>query len=299
MKLKHYGKYYSVFYIFNIIFLSFLALLCILPLVNILAVSLSSSHYVAAGRVNFFPVGFTQASYQIALRDPRFWNSFRISMHRTILGSAVNLLLTILVAYPMSKDTKYFPSRNRYMMYIFITMMFSGGLVPTFLIVHYTGLIDNVWSLILPGAVNAWFIVLMLNFFRQLPKEIEEAAIIDGAGHLRILFRIILPVSKASIATIALFAMVGHWNSWFDGMIYMRTLATRPLATYLQSLLTADVARELGRHMPEEAQRYMALLNTRTLRAAIVFLNALPIIMVYPFLQKYFAKGLVLGSVKG
>ncbi|MCL2362824.1 MAG: carbohydrate ABC transporter permease [Defluviitaleaceae bacterium] len=299
MKLKHYGRFYSVFYVFNIIFLSVLALLCILPLINILAVSFSTSHYVVAGRVSFWPVGFTRASYYIALSDPRFWGSFSISMQRTIIGGVVNLLMTIFVAYPMSKDTKYFPARNRYMMYVFITMMFSGGLVPTFLVVHYTGLIDTIWALILPGAVNAWFIVLMLNFFRQLPKEIEEAAIIDGAGHMTILFKIVLPVSKASIATIALFAMVGHWNSWFDGMIYARTLARRPLATYLQSLLTADVAREMARHMPAEAQHYMSLLNTRTLRAAIVFLNALPIIMVYPFLQKYFAKGLVLGSVKG
>ncbi|MCL1787573.1 MAG: carbohydrate ABC transporter permease [Defluviitaleaceae bacterium] len=299
MKLQHYGRFYKVFYVINILFLAFLAALCILPLINILAVSLSTSHYVAAGRVSFWPVGFTNASYAIALRDARFWNSFSISVQRTVIGSAVNLFMTILVAYPLSKDSKYFPGRNRYMMFVFITMMFNGGLVPTFLVVHYTGLIDSIWSLILPGAVNAWFIVLMLNFFRQLPKEIEEAAIIDGAGHMTILWKIILPVSKASIATITLFAMVSHWNSWFDGMIYMRTLATRPLATYLQSLLTADVARELGRHMPAEAQRYMSLLNTRTLRAAIVFLNALPIIMVYPFLQKYFAKGLVLGSVKG
>ena len=295
MKLSHYGKFYSIFYICNLIFLIALALLCVLPLINILSVSLSTSHYAAAGLVSFWPVGFTTASYDVALGDPRFWNAFLISINRTVIGSAINLILTILVAYPLSKDTRYFPARNRYMMYIFITMMFHGGLVPTFLVVFHTGLYDSLWALILPGAVNAWFIVLMLNFFRQLPKEIEEAAIIDGANHVIILFRIILPVSKASIATITLFAMVGHWNSWFDGMIYSRTPAGYPLATYLQSLLTVDVARQ----MPQQAAEIMALLNTRTLRAAVVFLNALPIIMVYPFLQKYFAKGLVLGSVKG
>jgi putative aldouronate transport system permease protein len=182
------------------------------------------------------------------------------------------------------------------MMYFFITMCFSGGLVPGYLVVYYTGLLDSVWSLIIPGAVNAWNVVLMLNFFRQLPKEMEEAAIIDGAGHIRILTSIVLPVSKASIATITLFCLVGHWNEWFGGMIYMRRQQFRPLATYLQSLLNIDTARTM---ISSEDREILNRLNTKTLRAALVFVNALPIILVYPFLQKHFAKGLVLGSVKG
>jgi putative aldouronate transport system permease protein len=180
-------------------------------------------------------------------------------------------------------------------MFVFITMIFGGGLVPGFLVVYYTGLYNTIWALIIPGAVSGWNIVLMLNFFRQLPKEIEEAAIIDGASHVTILWRIILPVSKASIATITLFCLVGHWNDWFGGMLYMRTSSNYPLATYLQSLLSIDAAR----YMTNTNKEIMALLNTKTLKAALVFINAFPIIAVYPFLQKYFAKGLVLGSVKG
>ena len=182
------------------------------------------------------------------------------------------------------------------MMYFFITMCFSGGLVPGYLIVYYTGLLNTIWALIIPGAVNTWFVVLMLNFFRQLPKELEEAAIIDGAGHMTILYTIILPVSKASIATITLFCLVGHWNDWFSGMLFMQRAANRPLATYLQSLLSIDTARTV---VSAANREILDRLSTKTLRAALVFINAMPIIMVYPFLQKYFAKGLVLGSVKG
>jgi putative aldouronate transport system permease protein len=292
---KFNGKYYFIFTIFNTLLLVALAATCILPMVNVLAVSFSASEFAAAGRVRFWPMGTTTASYEVAVSDPRFWNSFRISLFRTIAGTAINVLLTILAAYPLSKSKEYFPSRGRYVMFIFITMVFSGGLVPNFLVVFYTGLYNTIWALIIPGAASAWNIVLMMNFFRQLPKEMEEAAIMDGAGHIRILWSIFLPVSKASIATITLFCIVGHWNDWFGGLLYMRTMSGYPLATYLQSLLAGDVAR----FMSQADQELMAQFNTKTLKAALIFINAAPIIMVYPFLQKYFAKGLVLGSVKG
>jgi putative aldouronate transport system permease protein len=295
-KIKYFGKYYWIFYYLNIIVLVSLALLCILPIINILAVSLSSAPYAAAGRVRFWPLGFTTSSYQIAMGDDKFWASLRLSVVRSISGTAINLLFTILAAYPLSKDNKYFPARGRYMMFLFITMCFSGGLVPGYLVVYHTGLLNTIWALLIPGAVNAWYVILMLNFFRQLPKEMEEAAIVDGANHMTILIRIILPVSKASIATITLFCLVGHWNDWFGGMLYLARADVKPLATYLQAMLNIDTARTL---MTDEARRLMNLMNTKTLRAALVFINALPIIMVYPFLQKYFAKGLVLGSVKG
>jgi putative aldouronate transport system permease protein len=292
---KFNGKGYYIFDNINTLFLIALAAICILPLVNVLAVSFSSPEYAAAGRVWFMPRGATTSSYKAALGDARFWNSLRISLFRTVVGTAINILLTILAAYPLSKDNKAFPSRNRYVMYLFVTMVFSGGLVPGFLVVYYTGLYNTVWAMIIPGAVNAWNIVLMMNFFRQLPKEMEEAAIIDGAGQMTILWRIFIPVSKASIATITLFCIVGHWNEWFGGLLFMRTMSGYPLATYLQSLLAGDVAR----FMTQAGQEMMARFNTKTLKAALVFINAAPIIIVYPFLQKYFAKGLVLGSVKG
>jgi len=174
--------------------------------------------------------------------------------------------------------------------------MFSGGLIPTYLIVHFTGLLNTIWALVIPGAAGIWNCVLMLNFFRSLPKEMEEAAIVDGANHWDLLLRIILPVSKPVLATVALFVIIGHWNAWFDGMIYMRTMSNRPLQTYLQSLLTIDLAM-IGDFRTQELAARMT--TTKTLRAAMVFVTALPIMSVYPFLQKHFTKGLVLGSVKG
>jgi putative aldouronate transport system permease protein len=287
--------WYTLFQIFNYTFLILLALACILPMIHLLAVSLSSSNKAAAGAVSLWPVEFTTRSYAIVLKDKAFWKAMSVSFQRIIVGGAISLTLTILAAYPLSRGSDVFKARKYYVWYIFFTMLFGGGLVPGFLIVHYTGLMDTIWALTIPGAVSAWNIILMLNFFRQLPKELTEAARVDGAGHWTTLFRIILPISKPVIATVTLFIVVGHWNSWFDGMLFMRSPDKYPLQTYLQSMLTIDVTQFLS----PELRRYFDSVSTRTLRAAQIFIGAFPILCAYPFLQKYFTKGLVLGSVKG
>ena len=286
---------YKIFSAVNILFLSILAILCVAPIANLLAISFSESHYASAGLVKFWPMGFTTAPYQLAFSNKIFWNALRISVGRVILGTSITFVLNVLTAYPLSKSVSVFPARRYYIWYYFFPSMFGGGLIPTFLIVKFTGLYDTIWALVLPGAAGIWNCLMLLNFFRALPKELEEAAIVDGAGHLTILFRIFLPVSKACLVTIMLFTMVGHWNSWFDGMIYMSGTSHYPLQTYLQSLINIDLTKITdfdARNLAEKA-------SPKTLKAAMVFITALPILMVYPLLQKHFAKGIILGSVKG
>ncbi|MNJ53144.1 Inner membrane ABC transporter permease protein YcjP [compost metagenome] len=214
-----------------------------------------------------------------------------------MLGVSVNLVFTILVAYPLSKEAAVFRSRTAYAWIFVFTMLFSGGLIPGYLVVKNMGLLDSIWALVIPGAVPIFNVLLMLNFFRGLPRELEEASWMDGAGHLRTLWSVYLPISLPSIATVTLFSLVGHWNAWFDGMIYMRSPEHYPLATYLQSILQ-QVTVSMENVTLEEA----ALLNqvsNRTTQASQIFLSILPIMAIYPILQKYFVHGLVVGSVKG
>ncbi|GBG10528.1 putative ABC transporter permease, partial [Paenibacillus agaridevorans] len=184
--------------------------------------------------------------------------------------------------------------RTKYVWYFVITMFFGGGVIPTYIIVKETMLLNTIWALIIPGALNVWSAVLMLNFFRGIPKEMEEAALIDGAGHWSILWKIYLPVSLPSIATIGLFTIVGHWNSWFDGIIYMNSPEKYPLQSYLYTLVKSINFKMITAQDISTLQN----LSEKTLRTAQIFLGALPIMLVYPFLQKYFVKGITIGSVK-
>lgn len=288
-------KGYKIFTVFNYIFVISAAIICLFPIINVFAVSLSSPNRAAAGAVWLLPKDFTLESYRFVLRSGNFWAAMFVSIQRVILGTGIGMLLTIMCAYPLSKNTDEFRGRRIYVWIYFFTMLFSGGLVPSFLIVHYTGIMDTIWALVLPSAVNTWNIILMLNFFRGLPRELEEAAFLDGAGHWNILWRIFVPLSKPAIATIGLFVIVGHWNAWFDGMLYMKKPYHYPLQTYLQSMLTIDVSRFLT----TEHQNIIAKLSPKTIRATQVCVATIPILCVYPFLQKYFTTGLVLGSVKG
>ena len=208
------------------------------------------------------------------------------------------MIFTILAAYPLSKTKAEFPCRNVASWFFFVPMIFSGGLVPWFLVVNETHLLNTIWALILPGAVPVFNVIILLNFFRQLPKELSESAFIDGAGHWTVLFRIYLPLSVPALATLVLFVAVGHWNSWFDGLILMQDPKNYPLQTYLQSLIVSTNAEAL-QHATKEQLQMLSRISDRTLKDSQIFIAAVPILAVYPFLQKYFMKGLVLGSVKG
>lgn len=291
------SKARKVFLVFDIVILSLLSLTCILPFVNLLAVSFSGSTAVAGGKVVFWPVDFTTYSYEFALKGGKFFKALLISIERVVLGVGVNLILMIITAYPLSKSKQKLKGRNIYMIFFVITMLINGGLIPTYLLVVKLGLKNSIWSLILPGALPVYNMIILMNFMRNMPAEIEEAAMIDGAGVFRILVQIILPLLKPALATVGLFCMVSHWNDWFGGMIYMNKPEDYPLQTYLQTLL-----QNFEQMMQKSSNDYASLLsmmNVRTGRAAQMFLGALPIMLVYPFLQKYFTQGLVLGSVKG
>lgn len=272
--------------------LALLSLLCMMPIIHILAVSFSGSAPATAGLVKFWPVQFTLSSYEYVMNKPEFFRAFGVSVQRIGLGVTLNIFLAVIIAYPLSKEITVFRARTLYTWIFVFTMLFSGGLIPTFLTIKATGLLDTIWALVLPGAVPIFLVILLLNFFRGIPRELEEAAFMDGAGHWTTLWRIFVPLSLPSLATITLFSTVNHWNAWFDGFIYMNRPEHMPLQTYLRSVV---IDRDTTLQNLPELQE----VTDRTSIAAQVFLGSLPILLVYPFLQRFFIKGMVLGSVKG
>jgi putative aldouronate transport system permease protein len=290
----------KVFLAAAFVYLTTISLLCVLPFVNLLAISFSNKNAVAMGQVTFWPVGFTLSSYKFITYNSAFLRALMVSIQRVILGVGINLLLIVLTAYPLSKEKNEFRLRSVYSWFFVLTILFTGGLIPSYLVVRYTGIRDTIWALVLPGALPVFSMLVVMNYMRGLPKELSEAAYIDGASHLQTLLRIILPVSTPTIATVALFAFVGHWNNWFDGLIYMAKVDHYPLQTYLQTVvIKPEVFFTNTRNVSQSLLTLLAMVDARTSAAAQLFLGTIPILCVYPFLQKYFASGLVMGSVKG
>lgn len=285
----------GVFNIFNYALMIFLALTCLLPFIHVLAVSFSDSPSASAGRVGLWPVNFNLDSYIFAFRKKRFLTSMLTSVNRVCLGVFFNTLLTILTAYPLSKPQKELRGRTLFSWFIVLTMLINGGLIPTYMVVMGTGLRNSIWALILPGAVPVFNVVVLLNFFKQIPRELEESAFLDGAGQWRILARIFVPLSIPALATLVIFQAVGHWNEWLSGLIYMDSIDRYPLASYMQNILV----RPNFDNMSVEEIKQVLNISNRSFSAAQIMISTLPIITVYPFLQRYFVKGLVLGSLKG
>lgn len=290
------NKRISAFDVILAVGLGVVCVTCVLPFVHLLAVSFSSSSAVAAGRVGFLPVEFTTASYEYVISGGRFLRAMAISLERVFWGTLLNLLLMVLTAYPLSKQELV--GRKFFVVFFVITMLIGGGMIPTYLLVSNMGLKDTIWSLILPGALPVYNMIILMNFIRGLPHELEEAASIDGANAFQTLWLIIFPLLGPSLATVGLFSMVNHWNDWFNGLIYMSEPLNYPLQTYLQTLLV-DFEQLLQSGSSGDIQAILSKMSARTGRAAQLFLGALPIMMVYPFLQKHFTKGLTIGSVKG
>ncbi|MBB3125404.1 putative aldouronate transport system permease protein [Paenibacillus rhizosphaerae] len=285
-------KSYRIFYALNIILLSLISLACILPLIHVLALSFSSGLAVSANKVTFWPVDFNLDSYKRTLGDADFLVAFYLSVARVVLGVVIGIAVTVLTAYPLSKMDSLKGGRVIAWFFVF-TMLFNGGLIPSYILIQKLHLMNTIWALVLPGALGVYNMILMLNFFRAIPKELEEASLIDGAGHMTTLIRIYLPISMPSIATIVLFVAVGHWNAWFDGLIYMQK-ENWPMSTLLQTMIKAP---DLSQRTVSDAE--IVNLTERTLKSAKIFIGTLPILLVYPFLQRYFVKGIVLGAVKG
>ena len=287
----------KIFNVVNYILVTLVCLSCMLPIVNTLAISFSAPSFVSAGQVYFWPKGFTTQSYEFAMSGGKFLQSFLIAIERCVLGVAINLFCMITTAYPLSKSKDKFPDRNFFMGFYVFTMLFGGGLVPWYILMYNLGLLNSIWALVLPLSVPVSNMAILMNFMRSLPQEIEEAAAIDGAGNFRILWSIMLPVLTPSLATVGLFSFVYHWNDWFQGALFMNNPNRYPLQTYLQTLLTnfRDLLRQSGSDYYSLLQR----MNEQTGRASQLFLGLVPILVVYPFVQKYFTTGLVMGSVKG
>lgn len=270
-----------------------MTLCCLLPLLNTLAISFSNNSAVNANQVGILPVGFTLSSYKKLLEDNQFWRSAWISVLRVVLGTGLNMLMTILLAYPLSKSKNRFASRDIYMKLVIFAMLFNGGLIPGYIIVSKLHLLNTIWALVLPGAVPVFNVILLMNFMKGLPEALEEAAVIDGASEWTILTRVALPISKPGLATVALFCIVNHWNDYFQGLIYMRTPSKYPLQTYIQQL-TIDVSQIAD---PQQLIYFMTI-STRTLNAAKIVVATVPLLVIYPFLQRYFVTGIVIGAVK-
>lgn len=271
------------------------AVLSIAPMIHLVSVALSEPGAVNANQVGLLPIGLNLRAVQVAVTDPQFVRSFIVGVKRVVIGTFLNLCLTCLLAFPLSKSQKEFPLRTVYVWFFVFTMLFNGGLIPTYILVKELGLIDTIWALVLPTGVNVFFVVLLLNFFRQIPRELEEAAFIDGGNYTTSLVRIYLPLSLPAIATLVLFSMVFHWNSWFDGLIYANRVENYPLQTYLHILL------ERLKSISSIDEMRVARFDVARMAvfSAEVFIAIVPIIAVYPFLQRYFTTGIVLGSVKG
>lgn len=285
----------KIFNACNITLLTLAALSCFLPLLYVAAVSFSGKAFVQAGEVTLWPKGFTTVAYEYLLTKKAFWNAFFMSIKVTALGTIINLVLVMMTAYPLSKTDDRLTGRTIYVWFFFCTMLIGGGLIPTYVLAFQLGLRDTIWALVLPGALPIFNLVLMINFFREIPVELEESARMDGAGPMKILQSIYIPLSKPAVATISLFCMVSHWNAWFNGMIYMRTPEKRPLQTYLRSVvIQLDMSQFTG-----DDYGLLNLLADDTLKCAQILVAIIPILCVYPFLQKYFVKGIVLGGVKG
>lgn len=295
MKKKLSGE--KVFQVFDIIVMCIFMALIIIPVFTVLMTSFVSEAEIARrGTFILIPEEFDFSAYQMLFAGGKnIIRAYGNTLFRTIVGTFLNLLVTISLAYGLSR--KELKGRTLLTGFVFFTMLFSGGMIPSFILVKGMGLIDSRWSMVLPCLVNTWNLLIMRNFFYGIPKSLEEAAVIDGANDMQILGRIVLPLSKASIATIGLFYAVGHWNAWFDSMLYINQTALLPMQNILRNIITA--ASSVGDLGAEAYNSLDVVPPSQSIRAATIVVTTLPILAVYPFIQKYFVKGVMVGSVKG
>lgn len=273
--------------------LTILVIICLYPFLNVISYSLSGYNAVLSGTVTFFPKDFTLAAYKDILSRKQIWDSMKVTLFVTMMGTTIGLILTTCAAYALSRDD--LPGKKIISGLILFTMYFSGGIIPTFLVVKDLGMYDSLTALFIPQAVNVFNFIVMRTFFRQLPKSLEEAAKIDGASVMGILVKIVLPLSVPIIATIGLFYAVQYWNNYFDALLYIQTPEKYTLQLRLRSLLFAD---ELN-NSASNAEGIGTQVMTQSLKMACVAVSTIPILVVYPWLQKYFVKGVMLGSIKG
>jgi putative aldouronate transport system permease protein len=288
----------QIFYGINYVILSLVGLACLYPFLYIIATSFSSSRAVSSGEVFLWPVEFNLEAYKQLLLDGQIFNSMKNTVILTVAGTALCMLCTVLCAYSLSK--KRLRGRGAIMGLIVFTMMFSGGMIPNFLLIRNLHLMDSYWALWLSGLQSTYNMIVLRTFFQGIPDSLEEAAMIDGAGDPYILFRIVLPLSGAALATITLFYAVGWWNAYFNPMMYISTTGKFPLMVKLKAMLdTAQMLAVQTQAGTGGGVTEQTMVAAETFKAATILISVIPIMCVYPFLQKYFVKGVMIGSVKG
>lgn len=272
-------------HIFNIIF----CLIVLYPVLNTVARSFSGNYAIAANKVTIFPVDFTLKSYKYIFENPRVLRSFANAIFYTALGVTCNLAATVLMAYPLSKSKLM--GRSFILKMMMFTLYFSGGLIPTYLLVAKLGLRDSIWSLIIPNIIHTSNCIIMINGFRATPESLYEAAYLDGAGDFQVFIRIALPLAKATIASLGLFYFMGHWNDFFTPMLYLDTATKMPLQVVLRSMLIEENTIEMDTGA--------IALTPEGIKGAVIFITMVPVMIVYPLAQRYFVGGVMMGSVKG
>ncbi|MFZ4199770.1 carbohydrate ABC transporter permease [Lysinibacillus sp. NPDC056220] len=283
------------FTIFNYIFLAIVAVVVLYPLIFVLSASLSNPEYVISGDLWLWPKEFTVEAYEKVFQNPDIINGFINTLKYTLFGTLLNIVMTICAAYPLSR--RHLKGKGFIMAFMVFTMFFSGGLIPTYLLIRDLGMINTFWVMIIPNAVAVWNIIIMRTFFQSIPYELEESAMIDGAGNFRILWSIVLPLSLPVMAVMVLFYAVGHWNSYFQALIYLQDQDKFPLQLILRQILIQGQADDMIKATSESflAQK----LSVEGLKYAVLIVANLPMLMLYPFLQRYFVKGVMIGSLKG
>jgi putative aldouronate transport system permease protein len=283
---------YQVFKWANAAVLTLVVLVTLYPFVNILARSFSGEHYIRSGQVNLWPRGFNVTTYKTVLSDSVFWTNYRNTVIYTVVATLISMVLTTCYAYVLSK--KHLRGRGALIGIAVFTMFFNGGLIPNYVLVSGLGLRNSLWAIVLPNAINVFNLLVMKAFFENLPVELEEAAAVDGMDTYRILLRIVLPLSKAVIATMVLFYAVSFWNSWFSAFLYLDHSNLFPVTVYLRNLIAGETGGS-----NEGAASGTQLQIAANIQAVTIVLTVLPIMLVYPFIQRYFVSGVMLGAVKG
>jgi putative aldouronate transport system permease protein len=276
------------------LFLAALCLTVLYPLYYMLIVSLSDGLSVMRGQVTWLPLNPNLETYKVVLRDPSILRSYVNSLVYTVLGTSVAVALTALCAYPLSRQGFY--GRPLYTRLIIFTMFFEGGIIPGYMVINGLGLIDTLWAIVLPPAVNAWYMIVMRTFFQQIPNELHESAHMDGAHDFAVFARIVLPISTPVVATMVLFYAVWHWNSFFPALLYLNRKASYPMQLIMRNIVVTGEMAQQSELMTGESTVLITGLN---IKYAVIYVTMAPILAVYPFVQKYFVKGMLVGSLKG
>ena len=277
------------------LFLAVILLVVLYPLVYVVSASFSSPLAVSSGRVWLFPVDFSLRGYQVALSNPQIITGYANSIYYTFFGTLISVALTVLAGYPLSRRNLF--GGNVVMFLITFTLIFSGGLIPTYLVVRDLGMIDTRWALIIPQAVAAWQVIIARTFFQQsIPDDLVEAAELDGCSDLRFLWYVVIPLSKPIIAVLALMYAVSQWNSYFDALLYLKNASLQPLQLVLRSILILNTTTSGSMDAKTMLERQQL---ADLLKYTLIVVGSLPVLVMYPFVQRYFVKGVLIGSIKG